>query len=217
MRRSIVHEAVTSGGDGSTLSVVIGQRVRQERHARGYTLDQLASAAKVSRRMLINVEQGVANPSVGTLLKLSDALAVGLPALVALPQHDPVQITRRGEAAPLWTSPDGGQGVMVVGSTIPDALELWDWTLAPGDEYASAAHGTGTREILQVWDGTVTVRIGDRSIALDAGDAVAFPSDCAHAYANRTDRPARFALVVFEPAGAPSVPHAVPRPEPRHV
>ena len=63
----------------------IGARVRQERQSRRWTLDQLAEAAGVSRRMLVNVEQGTANPSVGTLLRLSDALGIGLPALVEPP------------------------------------------------------------------------------------------------------------------------------------
>ena len=55
----------------------IGARVRQERQSRRWTLDQLAEAAGVSRRMVVNVEQGAANPSVGTLLRISDALGVG--------------------------------------------------------------------------------------------------------------------------------------------
>ena len=63
--------------DDSTaaLASAIGGRVRQERQARGWTLDRLAEAAGVSRRMLVNVEQGTVNPSVGTLLRISDALA----------------------------------------------------------------------------------------------------------------------------------------------
>ena len=70
--------------DDSTanLAATIGSRVKQERQSRRWTLDQLAEAAGVSRRMVVNVEQGAANPSVGTLLRISDALGVGLPALV---------------------------------------------------------------------------------------------------------------------------------------
>ena len=48
----------------------------------GWTLDQVAEAAGVSRRLVVNIEQGATNPSVGTLLRISDALGVGLPALV---------------------------------------------------------------------------------------------------------------------------------------
>src|SRR6059036_3557026 len=68
------------------LAATIGARVRKERQSRCWTLDQLAQAAGVSRRMVVNVEQGAANPSVGTLLRISDALGVGLPALVEPPQ-----------------------------------------------------------------------------------------------------------------------------------
>ena len=66
----------------TSLALAIGARVKQERQSRGWTLDQLAESAGVSRRMVVNVEQGAANPSVGTLLRISDALGVGLPALV---------------------------------------------------------------------------------------------------------------------------------------
>jgi transcriptional regulator with XRE-family HTH domain len=76
-------------GSASELSAAIGTKVRVERQAREWTLDQLAGAAGVSRRMIVNVEQGVANLSVTTLLRISDALGVGLPALVEVRQTSP--------------------------------------------------------------------------------------------------------------------------------
>src|SRR6266702_8639261 len=87
----------------AALALAIGVRVRQERQSRRWTLDQLAEAAGVSRRMVVNVEQGAANPSVGTLLRISDALGVGLPALVEAPEPRPVKVTRRGDGAALWS------------------------------------------------------------------------------------------------------------------
>src|SRR5215472_4494586 len=99
----------------AALALAIGGRVRQERQSRRWTLDRLAAAAGVSRRMVVNVEQGAANPSVGTLLRLSDALGVGLPTLVERPQHKPVKITRHGEWAVLWTGESGGRGVLIAG------------------------------------------------------------------------------------------------------
>jgi quercetin dioxygenase-like cupin family protein len=89
-------------------------------------------------------------------------------------------------------------------------LELWDWTLYPGDRHHSDAHTSGTKELIQVQDGTLSVEAGDQSVTLAAGDAVAFPGDVKHGYANPGDRPARFTLAVFEPGvGAAS---AAPRP-----
>jgi quercetin dioxygenase-like cupin family protein len=193
--------------DGSTasLAAAIGSRVRGERQARRWTLDRLAEAAGVSRRMVVNVEQGVANPSVGTLLRISDALGVGLPALVEPPETRGMQVTRRGEGPSLWTGASGGRGVLVAGTRPPDVLELWDWTLGPGDAHASEAHTPGTHELLQVQEGSVTLTVGDEEVVLGAGDAIAFPGDVDHGYANRRRTAARFSLAVFEPGvGSPS-------------
>jgi len=183
----------------AALASAIGNRVRVERQSRRWTLDQLAEAAGVSRRMVVNVEQGTTNPGVGTLLKLSDALGVGLPALVEPPQAKPVKVIRSGEGAVLWTGGPGGRGVLVAGTAPPDVVELWDWTLGPGDVHTSEAHAPGTKELVQVQQGTITVEIADQQVTLDSGDAVTFPGDVAHSYANPHPRPARFSLAVFEP------------------
>jgi len=192
----------------AALATAIGHRVKQERQARTWTLDRLSEAAGVSRRMLVNVEQGAANPSVGTLLRLSDALGVGLPALVEPPTPKPVKVTRRGEGATLWSSEAGGRGVLVAGTESPDVVELWDWVLGPGDEHRSEAHTGGTKELLQVHEGAVTVVVAGTSYALGAGDAITFSGAVPHAYLNAGDVPAGFSLAVFEPgvgSGAPSI------------
>ena len=183
----------------AALAAAIGTRIKQARQARSWTLDQLAEAAGVSRRMVVNVEQGAANPSVGTLLRISDALGVGLPALVAVPQPKPLRVTRSGDGAVLWSSESGGRGVLVAGTESPDVTELWDWTLGPGDAHASEAHTPGTRELVQVQQGTVRLEVAGEPVTLAAGDAATFPGDVAHGYANPGPDPARFSLVVFEP------------------
>ncbi len=154
--------------------------------------------------MVVSVEHGSVNPSVGTLLRLSDALGVGLPALVEPPASRAAKVTRAGEGAVLWTGEHGGRGVLVAGTEPPDVLELWDWTLQPGERHESEAHAAGTRELLQVRDGALTVEIGGLMHALDAGDALTFFGDSPHAYANPHERATRFSLAVFEPGvGAP--------------
>lgn len=194
--------------DGTAiLATAIGARVRQERQARGWTLDGLAEAAGVSRRVVVNVEQGASNPSVGTLLKLSDALGVGLPALVEPPEPKAVKVTRHGDGAVLWTGDAGGRGTLVAGTRPPDVLELWDWTLGPGDRHASDAHTAGTTELLQVLDGAVVVDVAGESFVLATGDALAFPGDVPHGYVNPHGAAARFSLVVLEPGvGVPGGP-----------
>lgn len=185
--------------NAESLAHAIGARVRQERNTRGWTLDQLAEHAQVSRRMVVNVEQGSVNPSVGTLLRLSDALGVGLPALVEPPTPKSVKLTRAGEGAALWIGDHGGRGVLVAGTEPPDVVELWEWTLGPGDRHESDAHTAGTRELLQVLEGSLTVEAGGATHILGPGDALSFFGDEDHGYSNPNDHPVRFTLCVFEP------------------
>jgi transcriptional regulator with XRE-family HTH domain len=183
----------------ATLARTIGARVRRQRQARGWTLDELAGAAGVSRRMVVNVEQGASNPSVGTLLRISDALGVGLPVLVEPPSTDPVRITRRDEGAVLWRSAAGGRGVLLAGADLPDVIELWDWTLGPDDRHASEPHATGTHELVHVLKGSIIVEVADEVVTLGLGDAASFAGDVPHVYANPRSTSARFSLAVFEP------------------
>ena len=185
--------------DDVALPQLIGERVRAERQARSWTLDQLAEVSEVSRRMLINIEQGAANPSIGILLKISDALGVGLAALVDVPRQAALQVTPSGGGPVLWSSAAGGSAVLVASTTPPQVVELWDWTLGPGDRYAHDGHAAGTEELLHVLSGEVLVEVAEQHTVLSTGDAVSFASDLPHAYANPSQKPARFALSVFEP------------------
>ncbi|MEE6140191.1 XRE family transcriptional regulator [Mycobacterium sp. 050128] len=187
--------------DVDSIAVVVGRRVRDARNVRRWTLDELASRSGVSRRMIINIEQGAMNPSIATLLRISNALGIGLPALVETDAAPPSQVVRAGEGVQLWKGKGGGTGVLTVGTRLPDVLELWDWSLGPGDVHASEPHAVGTREELVVISGKIDVRVGDTTTELRAGDAISFRGDVAHSYgcAAGARIPARFILSVFEP------------------
>ena len=187
-----------AGADG--VARAIGDRVRQGRNGRGWTLDQLAERSGVSRRMLVSIEHGSANPSIATLLLISDALGIGLPALVDVGRSPGLRVTRTGTAPVLWRGTLGGQAVLVAGTEPPDVTELWDWTLGPGESHVSEPHAAGTRELLLVLDGQVELRAGGDAEVLAAGDSASFAGDLPHGYVNVSSaRAARFALTVFEP------------------
>ena len=187
----------------TSLVSIIGERVRAGRHGRGWTLDELAERSGVSRRMLVNVEQGTSNASIATLLRIAEALGTGLPDLVA--PGDPatgIEIVHAGSRSPLWDGPNGGRAVLRAGITAPQVIELWDWTLGPGDTHASEPHVAGARELLTVIDGEVVISAGGEEAALRVGDAASFRGDLIHGYRNDGAVPARFVLTVFEPAPA---------------
>src|SRR3954454_16110291 len=179
----------------------IGERVRRHRTSHGWTLDELAERSGVSRRMVINIEHGEGNPSIATLLRISDALGVGLPVLVDVERPSAVSVTVAGQAPVLWRGPHGGEALLVAGTQAPDVVGLGDWTLDPGDEDSTEPHSAGPRELLLVLEGRVELRVVYRTDRLEAGDSAAFAGDVAHGYAAPPDAPtpARFALTVFQP------------------
>jgi transcriptional regulator with XRE-family HTH domain len=65
------------------LAEVFGRRVREVRHERGWTQEQLAFEAGVKRAYLSEVENGQRNVSLDMVEKLAQALGVGPHDLMA--------------------------------------------------------------------------------------------------------------------------------------
>jgi transcriptional regulator with XRE-family HTH domain len=178
----------------------IGRRVRAVRAGRGWTLDQLAVRSGVSRRMIVNVEGGTSNASIATLLRLATALRVSLSELVVgAPTDERIVVSATAEREPLWRGASGGSAVLVASADTPDMLELWDWSLEPGEVYESEAHRSGTRELVHVLSGELTLTIGEEVRRLRTGDAASLVADVAHAYGNSGRRTVRFSMTVLEP------------------
>lgn len=193
-------ELTDSPDSPDALSAAIGARVREARIRRSLTLDQLAEAASLSRRMLINVEQGAANPSIATLLRLAQALGLVLPELVEPPRTVDTLVTAAGDAPILWRGDAGGTAALVASARTPDVLELWTWTMQPGESRDSDAHTFGARELVHVTAGALELVIDGEAHPLGVGDAASFRGDRPHVYRTAGDDPVTFILTVFEPA-----------------
>ena len=68
------------------LLTALGRKIRSTREERGLSLQDLAERAGWSRRFLIDAEAGRANPSLGKLSDLAEALSLPLPQLCDLPR-----------------------------------------------------------------------------------------------------------------------------------
>jgi transcriptional regulator with XRE-family HTH domain len=184
--------------DPDQIAGQIAARVRAGRAQRRWTLDELAARSGVSRRLIVQIEQGDANPSLATLLKLAAALDVTLTELLAgRPQDRPVAVVPRQDAMTLWSTPAGGAAHLLVSH---GPLELWAWTLQPGDRRASQPHRPGALELLTVQTGTIRLEVGDHHVEVSAGDSAWFDATHPHAYDNPGATAANFTLVVLDPA-----------------
>jgi len=188
------------------VAAAVGRNVRALRQQRRMTIDALAAASGVSRGTVMQIETARGNPSIGTLVALAAALRVGVTSLVDGDGAPRVVVRRAAEAATLWSSPAGSSAVFRIGTDPPDVVELWDWTLQPGDGFDGEAHPTGTVEVLSVLSGRLDLRVGTAAHGLDTGDTVMFQAHAPHRYAGAGDGPVRFVMVVLQPGDAGLVP-----------
>ncbi len=180
-------------------AAALARNARRLRAARGLTLDELSRRAGVSRSMLIQIEQQRVNPTLATLVRLAQALDIGLAELVELGGRRRVRVISGDDVAELWASPGGGSGRLLVGSDQLDRIELWDWHLEPGDVHEAEAHAAGTAEIIHVLNGDLMLEVDGESHAAAAGESVIFSADADHSYGNNGARPLRVIMIVITP------------------
>ncbi len=181
------------------LNSTLSDNVRGLRAIRDLTYDELAERAGLSKGMVVQIEQGRTNPSIGTLCKLANALGVTINRLIEEPTRLLTKKTVLSELPNLWKGPDGSVAKLLAGVDGANLVEFWDWELLPGHQHSSAAHPHGTKEVVYVLKGSLTVEIGSSSVSAKAGEAVLLPGDQIHKYMNKSKAKTHFAMVVIEP------------------
>ena len=177
---------------------IVSSRIRDRRRDQRLSLDRLAALAGVSKGMLVQIEQGQANPSIATLCKVAAALGASVADLVQVAGRHPAEVMPAASPRLLWRGPKGGSATLLVGSAGPDMLELWSWELRPGERYDAPAHPEGTQELLHVVRGRLALAFGEVSYVIETGGSAVAQTDRPHAYACDGKRPAQFTMVVAE-------------------
>lgn len=202
----------TTGDVADQLNGVIARRIALHRKGKQQSFDELAVRSGVSKGMLVQIEQGRANPSIATLCRLAAGLGVSVADLISAgdESRSPVRVAAPDQKRILWRGPRGGSAALLVGSDGPDMLELWNWTLQPGERFEARPHSVGTLELVHVQQGSLALEV-DGVIHIVVTGASAFArTDRPHAYACSGRKRAIFAMVVFEPASTRQLGGALP-------
>lgn len=169
--------------------VNVADNLRRLRRNAGLSQSALAEAAGVSRRMIVNIEKGDVNVSLNTLDRLAEALGVVLHDFIARP--DAIDTARVDEL--VWVGQaEASQARMLASRRAHSAVELWVWSLTPGDSYGAAADPAGWTNMVVVIEGLLTIELGDERVVVTAGDFHVFTSDCRHRFLNAGDDTVRF-------------------------
>ncbi len=99
--RSLIRIARESGRQDEAEPLDLGERVRELRKARDWTLEQAARQAGLARSTLSKIENGQMSPTYDALKKLATGLQISVPQLFTPPTREKVNgrlaLTREGE------------------------------------------------------------------------------------------------------------------------
>lgn len=183
--------------DELPLDVIVGSNLKLERVARGWSLDDLAREAGISRTVLGQIEIGQTEPSIGNIWKIAHAMGMPFSTLLANPGSRTGTRTTTRRAAKKLTGTDGRfttRALYSVGD--PDAAEFYELWMAPHSREDAEPHRIGTRENLVVASGSLELLLDRDVVHLSAGDSTNFAADQPHSYINRSSQECWMYLVM---------------------
>lgn len=177
-------------------------------------MQQLANMTDLSRTYISQIEAGTANPSVGTLKKVADALGVpigalftgladepepaaGRSSLPATVQSDVRVVRKDARKALYW--PGRPWKTYLLTPDLQRKLEVLLNELMPGDTVDDAYTHEG-EEFGFVLEGSYEVTVGDEVYVLEAGDSISYPSHLPHKMRVVGDEPCRSIWVITPPS-----------------
>ncbi len=101
--KTLIQVARENGAQEMGEPLDLGQRVRDLRKARNWTLEQAANQAGLARSTLSKIENGQMSPTYDALKKLAEGLEISVPQLFTQPLRDHsngrMSITKEGQGA----------------------------------------------------------------------------------------------------------------------
>jgi transcriptional regulator with XRE-family HTH domain len=175
---------MTQDGDLDTL---VRQRIRGLRVARGWSLDELATRSFLSPSTLSRIETGHRRIALDQLAPIARALGTTLDQLVESGRDEDVVIRphrheARGYTTWLLSREDAPSGLTVAKMRITRRVPT-DLRVHPG------------RDWFIVLSGTIVLRLADRTIRVEAGEAAEFSTMVPHAF-GAADEPAEILCIL---------------------
>ncbi|MBB3143519.1 helix-turn-helix domain-containing protein [Halomonas organivorans] len=165
-----------------------GSRIRSLRKLKGMTLIQLAKKTGLSHGYLSQIERGLSQPSIASLVDIAQALGVTMQWLFSESQegssadqgersdmlvrkHQRVEIQYQDGIVDQLLTPRSNNNLEVIYSTYPSGTR--------SEPYSHKGH-----EAVLVLQGSLEIDVADERYVLEEGDCLSFTSSEPHAHRN---------------------------------
>lgn len=179
--------------------LAVGELLRILRERRGLSLRQLATQSGFSPSFISQVEKGQASPSINSLEKIAAVLDVTLAEFFTDAEGSGPHIIAAGRRQNLTSSWSRAR-IEALGPTGPGhRLRPLLITFAPGGQSGKEPAAALQEEFALIFEGQITLVLGDFEYQLGRGDAVTIPPAVPHRWLNTSQDPAQVVLVTAQP------------------
>jgi len=182
------------------LDLRLGERLRAEREARGWSLTDLAQRSGVSRAMINKIERAESSPTASLLGRLSGAFGLTLSELLARTEAARVGRLLRAADQPLWRDPETSyvrrQIAPVPGSGLPLELVQVQLPASAAISFPAAAY-TFIQQLIWVLKGRLTFVDGTVTHELGPGDCLELGAPADRTFRNPTRATCEYLIAVL--------------------
>ena len=179
---------------------LVGGRLREARHGRGLTLDDVAGAAGLTKSFVSAVERGDTSPSIGSLYRICEVLGISISAIFETVEAPESNVVRRADVRGVSF---GGRGVenFVLSPRGERRAQIIETHVAPGGSPGPEPWShSGDLVIATVLEGSLEFRFAGESTVLRAGDTISYSPAEPHSWGNPDDEVPAVALFFGMPA-----------------
>lgn len=181
------------------MNTIISDNLRMLRTNAGISLGELSKLTGVSKSMLGQIERGESSPTISTLWKIATGLNVSFTDLMEHQGPD-VQIIREEDMESATGDKGRFQLYPLISSRSAHKSEVMDLLLRPGACSSSSPHAAGTEEYLFVYQGCLTVELGEAPsevYTVPSNSMIHFHADIPHSYRNLGGEPVRAVNMIY--------------------
>lgn len=177
-------------------------KIREQRKRRNLTIKELADSAGLSISYISQVERGEVDPSLSSLRKIAAVFQVPIYILIdhretyeGLTVRKNQRISKYAEHNSIvytFLSP------LPSGDFLPKSI-LMEFQIKPFSQDVELPIVHHSEEVITVYEGILTVSVGDTEVVLEPGDTTVIREDVPHICKNTTDKPVRGIAAISPP------------------
>ena len=161
--------APTAASDMDKVSAVVGSNLRRLREEKRMSLSEVARLSKMAKATLSNIERGIGNPTIETLVSLSNVLGVMPGDLMTSPAPQLI----RASDGPFVEGPTTTGRLLTRHHS--SSVDIHEVTFKAGMPFLSVQPESDAMEQLYVIQGKFQVKIAGETTTLGPGDLIQYP------------------------------------------